>query len=58
MSSSLTTSLADLSDAVRVAYEAALDANRRDVALELHKMGWHVASALAMSLRAEMEQSR
>jgi uncharacterized protein YicC (UPF0701 family) len=50
----LTEALASLSEAIHVAYEMALDANRRDVAIELHRMDCHVAIALSMSLRAEV----
>ena len=49
---SLTSALFKLSDATREAYAAAREAGNVELAAELHRMGWVVASALAKCARA------
>ena len=52
---SLTSALFKLSDATREAYSAAKDAGNVELAAELHRMGWTIASALAKCCRAQSE---
>lgn len=52
---SLTAALFELSDATREAHSAAKAAGNTELAAELHRIAWVIASALARCASAEVE---